>query len=131
MGTVAIAKYCNRRRHVMVCADQRTAASVSTRGPTHTGQVRNAAVPNREKHAIIPADGRSLQTTSVHHIATANNSLTTCDRNDCSMNEPAKNTYGSQGSSAATIANGTRHASSAISRRAIRNTMPVLIATVI
>src|SRR4051812_26308250 len=130
IGTVAIAKYCNRRRHAMVCAEDRTAASVSTSGPIHTGQVRNAAAPNSANQAIIAADGRLLQTTSVHHIATANSSLTTCDRNDCSMNEPAKNTYGSHGSSAATIANGMRIASSAISRRAIRDTAPVLTATV-
>ena len=116
--------------HARSRARQHDAASVSTSGPIQIGQVRNAAAPNSANNVIVAGDGRSLHSTIVHHIATANSSRHDL-RQERLLHERADEERVRQPQQQhRDDANGRRGTPSGISRRAIRKTNRVFSATV-
>src|SRR5262249_43407207 len=119
MCSARVLRDTSSRRHSVTIA-------LSTTGPIQIGHATNVVMPNSAKRIIHPDDGCSSHDTSAHQAATANSSATTCAQYECSTNEPI--TYASGMNSSATAA--TAAAAVPATRRATRNTKPILRATV-
>ena len=65
-----------------------TTANAMASGPIQIGQVRNAATPKSAKSGAAPRHGCSSHTIAAHHMPSANSSLATCAKYDCSVNDP-------------------------------------------